>query len=727
MAPLAADTAPPAQRQARRPLSRIVPAIPHRLSRSRNIPSARPITPDESNKGTPTKNAPEAQPVVEQQQAKEELPPQTAADAPMTPDSRASSHDKSDVEATVLATSPAKSADDHVELNNQHPGPPSQMPAPPVEEPASTPYTEDAGFKHKMSNEPTPSFSPNGDAKPATNGVSRKLAIPAHMPPPFYPSSKMGTHTPSVDGNDVAQAAPQRSQLSAGAAAFSVANGSPATPHEIDQDVHAQQPTVPRPPPGFSAPEHTASFFPGHSHHPSHQPSEVGGPWPYPSYGVPQPDVGYENGTDHHHPSYAVGAPAYPPDYDGSHTSNHATNGTTTVSPSKSQFGDAKSSSEREDEQRLPGYQNGLTSHASRFEESPFELAAYLFTQFGNPEFADFILQVRSPEAVLVSLPVHGIVVVRSPVIAEAVRRSMPSAHRSRDTRRMLDVVTSDPFVTREALDEAIKVLYGAPLLSAQGFLYGLAPYVYDGAQVSSNDARMRMRQLLSYISAGKALQLPSMQARGVEIVRSLLRWDTVEEVLQVALRSTTAFWPKKDRVDAEDPFTTALLNYAIDFMAYTFPVDFDLYTIAPELEDIPRLPIILEARSSVHNPRLSKIRFGDAPPEDDRQPTHVSRILSSVLLSLPLPLLNRLFNHGATANQVGWTGVVRIMRSVVSERESRRQKALKSEVRSAQDGTVPSALLNNMYFEESVEQVEESPIHPSGHRLVARPLPGHV
>jgi hypothetical protein len=727
MAPLAADTAPPpVQRQARRPLSRIVPAIPHRLSRSRNIPSARPITPEESNKGTPSKNAPKAQPVVEQQ-PKAEVLPQTAAGAPMTPDSRASSHEKSDVETTVLATSPAKSADDHVELADPQPGPPSQAPAPPADESVpAAPYAEDTSSKREVGDEPTPSFATNGDAKPATNGVSRKLAIPAHLPPPFYPSNKTGTHTPPVDGNDMAYVASNPSQLSAGAAAFSVPNGSPAlpaTPHEIDQDAHAQQPNVPRPPPGFSAPEHTASFFPGHSHHPT----EVGGPWSYPPYTVSQPDVGFENGTDHQVPSYAVGAPAYQPHYDGGHTSNHATNGTATESPSKSQFGEAKSSSERDDEQRMSGYQNGLTSHATRFEESPFELAAYLYTQFGNPEFADFILQVRSLESVLVSLPVHGIVVVRSPVIAEAVRRSVPSAHRSRDTRRMLDVVTSDPFVTREALEEAIKVLYGAPLLSAQGFLYGLAPYVYDGAQVSTNDARMRMRQLLSYISAGKALQLPSMQGRGIEIVRSLLRWDTVEEVLQVALRSTTAFWPKKDRVDAEDPFTTALLNYAIDFMAYTFPVDFNFYTIAPELEDVPRLPLLLEARSTVHNPRLSKIRFGDAPPEDDLQPTHVSRVLSSVLLSIPLPLLDRLFNHGATANQVGWTGVVRIMRDVIAERESRRQKALKSEVRPAQDGTVPGALLSNMYFEESIEQVEESPLHPSGHRLVAHRLSAHT
>jgi hypothetical protein len=572
----------------------------------------------------------------------------------------------------------------------------------------------------------------NGDAlsvpqsdeagKPVTNGVHRKLTIPTELPPPFYPSNKTTTDPQPVDDSGTMRPLIHRSQLSAGAVAFDVANGStshPATPHEGE---HFHQPSFTRAPPGFAAPEHSVSFFPGHSHHPS----EVAGPWPYPPYSMPQPDAIFENAAAS---SLPVGPNGYPNHYDDDHMSKVNINGTATMhddSPSKANLGEAKSDTDRADEQHIAPYQNGFASQVTRFEEPAFELAAYLSSQFGNPEFADFMLQIRSPEAVLVSLPVHGIIVVRSPVIADAVRRSIPASHRARDARRMLDVICSDPFATRESLEEAVKVLYGAPLLSPQAFLYGLSPYLCDSTQPSS-DARMRMRQLLSYIAAGRTLQLPSMQARGVDIARSLIRWDTVEEVLQVALRTSSSFWPKKDGVETEDPFTSALLNCALDFMAYTFPVDFNLYTIAPELEDLPRLPSLLETRSANHNPRLSKIRFGDAPPEDDVQPNQVSRVLSSVLLSLPLPLLDRMFNHRATANQVGWTGVVRIMRDVTAERESRRKKALRSEIRAAQDGTIPGSLLSNMYFEEHLEQVEESPLHPSGYRLVAQRVPGHA
>jgi hypothetical protein len=109
----------PAQRQARRPPSRIVPAIPHRLSRS--IPAARPVTPEESNRGAVTQNGPDAQ-VTADKQADEQLPPASAVDAPLTPDSRASGEVKSEEDATVLAASPAESAEDHIERAPNHEG-----------------------------------------------------------------------------------------------------------------------------------------------------------------------------------------------------------------------------------------------------------------------------------------------------------------------------------------------------------------------------------------------------------------------------------------------------------------------------------------------------------------------------------------------------------------------------------------------------------------------------
>jgi hypothetical protein len=359
--------------------------------------------------------------------------------------------------------------------------------------------------------------------------------------------------------------------------------------------------------------------------------------------------------------------------------------------------------------------------------ESPFELASYLSTQFGNPEFADFILQVRSPEFQYISIPVHGIVVVRSPVIANAVRRSIPPAHRSRDSRRLVDVLTTNLFVAAESIEEAVKVLYGAPLLSMQSFLYGLGPYTPEAPHPQGmNDARRRMEQLLSYIGAGSVLQIPSMQARGVEIAKALLRWDTVEQALHYGLQAArSASRSNNGGSEAHDPFASELLNSAIDFIAYNFPNDFHLYRIASELRDDPRLPSVAESRAPTHNPRLSKIRFGDAPMEDGPQPSPISRMLSSILLSLPLSLVDRLFNHRATANQIGWTGVAKLMHNVIDEREDRRQKAVQGQLQL--DGTTPNVLLENLYVEERVDHVGASPLHPSGYMLSANRSPGQV
>ena len=87
-----------------------------------------------------------------------------------------------------------------------------------------------------------------------------------------------------------------------------------------------------------------------------------------------------------------------------------ATNGIATShsqSPSKSQFGEPLPTPERVELQHSQHQQNGVGLRSEEMSESPFELASYLSTQFGNPEFADFVLQVRSPEYQYISIPVH--------------------------------------------------------------------------------------------------------------------------------------------------------------------------------------------------------------------------------------------------------------------------------------------------------------------------------
>jgi len=523
----------------------------------------------------------------------------------------------------------------------------------------------------------------------------RKRPVPAQIPSPCYPHS-------------------HPHQLSAGALEFRTANDSPPpqtqecapapapasapapSPTQTEVEVQAQPHThtsvsapahvhayasahsLP-PPPGFAPPQYTP-FVPGHVHHPS----DVGAPW------------------------------LSPPPADGAF-----------ASPSHACFADHNLGSDHGDDQHALAYPTATAPAGPHVNEAAFELAAYLSTHVGNPDLADFVLQIRSAEATLFSMPVHGIIVVRSPVIAEAARYSPAPTHRARDTRRLLDVLVSDCFITRESLQEAVNVLYGAPLLSTQNFLFGLAPYRHDSdAAEPSRDARRRMHQILSYMAAASALQMPSMLARGVDIARLLVRWDTVDLVLRYALQVNPVARARALVPDAEDPFVAALLTSAIEFMAYTIPAGFQFYTRAPELRDIPRLPDFVDSPPTSHNPRLSNICFGEAPPKNGLQPRHAASVLSSTLVSLPLPLVDRLLNHRATASQLGWTGAVELMQDVVHERESRRQKALQAQPKSAHSVPLSTALLDNLHTQESVEKVDPSPLHPSGHKLVAKTLP---
>jgi len=658
----------------------------------------------ESNKGIAAPQAEkqaelQAGEKLQQQQQQQQSNGQSAvhqeivAETPLTPESRASGDvKKDDAGAPSFESFPAKLSNEQTAPTDASGGYSMWAPAyvehvlssEDVEKPK---YTN--GYAHVEADTPS---EPRAETKPVVNGAHRKLTIPEYLPPPFVPSSKAGTQTPPVNGSDT-HTPSHRYRLSGDAVIFQSANESPAnpiTPQEADIELNGQNP-LPRPPPGFG-PHQFAPFPPG----PAQFPPEAGAPWPLPPHSqLPNGATPYPGLLNGHFPPAEVA---------------FAANGITShaQSPTKPYFADTALSGERGEESHLISHQDVNPAPEERA-ESVYELASYLSEQLGNPEFADIVLQVRSHESVLMSLLAHKIVVARSPVIAEAVRRSAAHPQRNRDGLQVVEIHAPDSFATRDSLEEAISVLYGAPLLDAPRFLYGLVP---ENHQSPSPDARHRMRQVLSYFAAARTFRIPIMHNRGVALARLLMRWDTVDLILQYALQVSP---------DAEDPSVSALINSALDFIAYEFPLNFKLHTIAPELQETPRLPILVEPRQPAHNPRLSKIRFGDAPPENDLQPSLSTGVLSTILLSLPHFLIQRIFNQSAAVKRIAWPDTVNHMRDVVSERENRRQKALRGQLQQAQDGSIPAILLNNLYLEESLEQVEPSHLYPLGVRLVAK------
>ncbi|KAF2274072.1 uncharacterized protein EI97DRAFT_444358 [Westerdykella ornata] len=358
--------------------------------------------------------------------------------------------------------------------------------------------------------------------------------------------------------------------------------------------------------------------------------------------------------------------------------------------------------------------------------QEPLDLATWLMDQVGRPEFADFYLQVRTNDTVLCAVPVHAVVVGRSRPILAAIRNALASAPRLRDGPLTANLFTDNPFVSPESLKEGIKLLYGAPLLAVNSILYQLVPFhPGHGTGVPSNDARTRMSQAISYTATGHVLELYSMLTRGVELVKALLRWDTVDQALSWALTMAPFYadhlLADKSSNRIEHQVAHLLRQDIIEFLAINLPIGFALQVAAPELPNLPRLPTISD--QSGHNPRLSQIRFGDAPAEEEQKPDFVTSTLSSVLLSAPLPLVDNTLNHPAVVSRLGWHGVQTLMDAVVGERERRRSRILQAvETRFSghESDAYPKEVFEGLLWHE---HVVASPAHPSGFSVRATRL----
>lgn len=175
---------------------------------------------------------------------------------------------------------------------------------------------------------------------------------------------------------------------------------------------------------------------------------------------------------------------------------------------------------------------------------------------------------------------------------------------------------------------------------------------------------------------------------------------------------------PEAGGSPTHDPYSSGLLHRVIEFIVQNFPSDFYLDPIAPQLAACPRLPAVMshESKPSRSDPRLVKIRFGEF--EDEKRPSQLTTTMSSILLSLPFPLLKYLLEHPMLSNRLGPETVSSIMRQVVGEREVRRQRALKARTISNIEDRIERPLIQNLYWEEGVEQ---STLHKAGFRLARK------
>jgi hypothetical protein len=290
----------------------------------------------------------------------------------------------------------------------------------------------------------------------------------------------------------------------------------------------------------------------------------------------------------------------------------------------------------------------------------PSLLQEHLKWYFRNEWFTDCKIHFHpeQPGEIYHPIPVHAIIISRSPHLAAMIVQQSPVDHVLK-----IDI---DEFVQPQAVAAVVAYLYGHAL---QG--------PFAAPNIPTEEVIMLA---LQYAAAGQLLEVPDVMSYGFHYAIVNLSWGTIELVL------TYYQWANKTLVTQlrsgpviktmREQFTDQILK----FLAHNFPKDFVLHPLASELDNAPRLPILEEPRRMTTNPALASIQFGRMPADESlNQAREKELILSNVLLSLDTDMLQSLFQNAALGNKIGWNHVGRFMQEVVDERERRRVKVLKA------------------------------------------------
>jgi hypothetical protein len=258
-------------------------------------------------------------------------------------------------------------------------------------------------------------------------------------------------------------------------------------------------------------------------------------------------------------------------------------------------------------------------------------------------------------------------------------------------TPRTLLIETDDRYLRSDGFWMAVQRLYGGPLLDPGASATTTIPAISQLSPSMPGTPADRFELALGYAAAGHILQMPPVVDRGIDIASHFVSSLTIEKALDFALDGgLERRWTfGNNRYDGSrstyGPAVDMLINSALNFIITTFPPNFELDTSVPEPLHNRRLPFIAEHRPALPNPRLSSIKFGDHPSQDNIRSSSsnsTSSMLSKILLNLPFPLLKYVLESSRLGNvhgRVTTTLRQKVMHSVIEEREKRRRHARES------------------------------------------------
>lgn len=340
-----------------------------------------------------------------------------------------------------------------------------------------------------------------------------------------------------------------------------------------------------------------------------------------------------------------------------------------------------------------------------------YPLTDYLAQEFNTTEHADCRLtvfhEIRTCD--VADFLLHSLLIDQSPLLRELRRSTVTQEHGI----RLLQIRTRDRFITSSAIETALRVCYGQSIVQYKGS----SPEICS-SKSSVDVSTSWMENALALVASGFLFQLETVVSRGLQIASSILNWENIEKALSFAIDggldsewdadssfpATTGPLPFRISDDATtkdipgsseavadgldmqhgEPSSSphvgtysrganGLLLQCLEFILSKFPESWELDILARPLADIDRLPMTTGSRSPLATSRLCQIQFGDHPSEKAKS-CDENIVLSSLLLSLPFPLLKYILDR-----------LDETMRStninpIVDERERRRRHAVKFE-----------------------------------------------
>lgn len=335
-------------------------------------------------------------------------------------------------------------------------------------------------------------------------------------------------------------------------------------------------------------------------------------------------------------------------------------------------------------------------------------LAAFLLDQFDVEKYADIRLEIihERDGLLMADFRLHSLIMAQNKFWQDL----MITSTREREGLKLLQLRTNDRFITSQAIEGALRVLYGEPSHIFIGSCLQI-----DLSKQNADTSLAWMDNVLSFAASGHLLGIEEVINRGLHIASSILCWDNLEKALSFALhggldpaldpdhalrvdnlislaKTSTDSIPSpvrgasgslRKRAKAGPGSRTShskagrssrssLLTQCLDFIALEFPMSWGLETSACTLAEIDRLPLTAKDLSPSSKSRLVSIRFGDCPPEILSIARHRDSVLSSILLSLPFVSLKHILD------QLPQSTRSRIIRPIVDERERRRIQVLK-------------------------------------------------